>query len=319
MMRNLIAAAFLVMCGSVVVMAAQPIAKLQLPCESRYQALSPTGLQLAMHCKDNSLHVVSVPEGKQWSVTPTDRDVKAISMTYSPDGRWLAIGFSDGSVQLNASQNNGPSRYWKASSHRVDGLYFFPDAKLLLVAPVDTPGQVWELAETPVLRATLPVDFGGLSAYAASPDGKMLVVAGDDTVIRWYDTATWRKIREDRGFLLETFALSFTPDGKQLLVGGANARIIVVDAASGEPVRQMPPEAGSSVADIEMLGDHERAATFYFDDSGEKPPHGMMWDLSTAKSVPIETKSRPTCGGVVAGKLWLCDTDGTTLTISQYD
>jgi WD40 repeat protein len=317
MMRNF-AVMFLMLFGVALAAAYDNVAQLQLPCESRHQELSPTGTQLAVSCKDHSLRLVSIPDGKQSSLDLAS-GLQAESLAYSPDGRWLAIGFNDGSVQINPTQGNASVRSWKASSHRIADVYFLPDAKTLLVMPIDTPGQIWELADKPALRATLPVDFGGISAYAASPDGKTLVIAGDDTVIDWYDTATWKNTREDRSFLLETFALRFTPDGKQLLVGGANARVIVVDAASGKRVREMPSEDGSSAADIEMLGDRERAATLYFDNAGDKPPHGVIWDLSTAKSVPIKTTSTPTCGEVVGGKLWLCNTDGRTLTISQYN
>jgi hypothetical protein len=53
------------------------------------------------------------------------------------------------------------------------------DGTSLFVGPVDSPGQVWELTDTPTLRATLPVDFGGINVCAVSPDGKLLVAAGD--------------------------------------------------------------------------------------------------------------------------------------------
>ncbi len=35
-------------------------------------------------------------------------------------------------------------------------------------------------------------------------------------------------------------------------------------------------------------------------------------------SAPIKADVRPTCGGVIAGKLQLCTVDGKTLTLSQY-
>jgi len=317
-MRKLIVATLIVFCAALAA-ASDNVAQVQLPCESRDQVLSPTGRQLAFTCTDHSLHLLSVPDGRPSSPEVSTPETQVSSLAYSLDGLSLAIGFKDGSVQVNSTQGTATYKVWKASSRRIEGLCFLPDAKILLVVPLDTPGQVWELAATPKLLASLPTDFGGISAYAASPDGKTLVVAGGDTVIRWYDTTTWLKTREDRGFLLETFALSFTPDSKQLLVGGANGRVVVVDAASGKQIRQLPPDAGSSVADIQMLGDHERVATLDFDDAGEKPPHAIVWNLSSAKSTPVGTKSPPTCGGVVAGKLWLCNTDGKTLTISQYE
>jgi WD40 repeat protein len=316
-MRRLIGAAFALLCAWSAFGASKPIATVQLPCESRYQELSPSGTQVAVHCKDRSLHVVDVPEGKEQRVFAAEQ--RANSFVYSPDGSWFAVGFEDGTVEVDPSRGAAPSKRWKAGSRRIDTLYFLPDAKAIVVGPVDHPAQVWELPDTPKLRATLPFDFGGLIACVASPDGKLLVAAGDDTVIRWYDTATWHKSREYRGFLLETFALTFTPDGKHLLAGGADSRITVLDAATAKEVRQLPAEPGSYIVGIDVLGSTQRAATVYLDGAGEKPPHQLIWDLATVKSVTLKSDSPLTCGGVVGNKLWVGSADGKTLTLSQYD
>jgi WD40 repeat protein len=297
--------------------AAQPVAKVQLPCESHSQDLSPTGTQLAVTCKDNSVYLVEVSDGAGRKVLTSDHPPN--THVYSQDGRWLAAGFSDGTVEVISAHDSTASRQWKAGPHRIDTLYFFPDGKRLFVGPVDSPGTVWELSETPALLATLPADFGGISVCAVSPDGKLMVAAGDDTVLRWYATATWQKTREYRDFLLETFALTFTPDGKSVLAGGADSRISVFDAASGKQVSQLPPETGSSIFYIGLLGDQNRALAVYFDNAGGKPPQALVWDLITAKSVPVTGDAPPTCGAIVKGKLWTCSSDGKMLTISQHE
>lgn len=312
-------ATFLLMCVSPAILASQSRTKVPLPCESQYQVISPTGIQMAVQCKDQSLHVVDIPDGKEQTIFSAEQRANTFSPVYSQDGHWLAVGFEDGSVEVISSGNTTAPRHWKAGPHRVDVLYFFPDPKTLFVGPVDSPGQIWDLTGTPTLRATLPVDFGGMNVCAASPDGKLLVAAGDDTVIRWFDTATWQRVREYRGLLLETFALAFTADGKHVLAGGVDSRITVLDAASATQVRRLLPETGSFIFAIDILGDKQRAWAVYLDDAGEKPPHGLFWDLATAKSVPLNSESPLTCGTVVGGKLWLCATNGTALTISQYE
>jgi WD40 repeat protein len=317
-MRKGMVVAFLLMCASGMVTASQVIAKLQLPCESRYQMISPSGAQIVVACKDHSLHMIDLPQGTEQSIVPAERGQTAVA--YSPDGRWLAIGFEDGTVDVISSRDNSPAKYWKADSHRIDGLYFFPNGKNLFVGPADSSATVWDTTpQTPTLLATLHVALGGISACAVSPDGKLLAAAGDDTVIRWYDTATWQKTREYRDFLLETFALAFTPDGKQLLAGGADARVTVFDVATGKSVRQLPPEMGSSVGSLDTLGDKPQVVTGYFDDAGDKPPHALLWDLATDKSTAIKSDARSTCGDVVKGNLWVCTADGKTLTISQHE
>ena len=315
-MRKLLVTAFLVVWATIAAVAAQPVARLQLPCESPYQVLSPAGTQVAVQCKDHSLHLVAIRSGREDKVFPGEQP--ANTFVYSPDGRWLALGYADGRVEITPSGNAGAAKTFKTGSRRVDMLYFFPDGKMLFVAPVDSPGQVWALGESPVQVATWPVDFGGVTAAAVTPDGKLLVTAGDDTVVRWYDTASWQKTREFREFLLEPFALAFTEDGKQVLAGGADSRVTVFDASTAKQIAQLPPEAGWYISEIRML-DHDRALTVYFDNAGEKPPQALIWSLASAKSEAVKTVVPPTCGGPVAGKLWLCTVEGKTLNIWQQE
>ncbi len=316
-MRKVTAFGFLLLYASSVIASSRPVAKLNLACDSYYQVLSPNGTQLASRCKDGSLRVLSVPNGKELLIIPAAR--RANSVAYSPDSQWMAVGFHDGTVEVAPSNGSIPPRRWNASARRIDTLYFFPDSRMLVVGPADDAGQVWELAETPKLQATVRFEFGGMNACALSPDGKLLIVAGDDTVLRWYETATWEKTLENRDILLETFALAFTPDGKQVLAGGADSRITVLDAATAKSVRQLPPETGSYVVMLDILGNKQSAATVYLDNAGEKPPYGLVWDLETGHSVTFKSDSRTTCASVVAGKFWLCTADGKTLSISEYE
>lgn len=316
-MRLLIATAFVVLATFPAVGSSKPVTTVQMPCESQYQDLSPTGTQLVVHCNDRSTRVISVPEAKERRVFSADEH--ANSFVYSQDGSWLAVGFEDGSVEVLPGQGAAESKRWQASPRRIDMIYFFPKGDRIAIGPVDSPGQVWDLADTPKLLANLSFEFGGMIACAVSPDGKLLVAAGDDTVIRWYDTETWNKTREYRGFLLETFTLSFTPDGKKVLAAGADSRITMLDTATAKPMRQLPTEPGSYIVDVDLLGDAKQAATLYLDNAGKKPPHAAIWDLSNVKATAIKSDSPLTCGGVVGGKLWVCSADGKTLTMSQYN
>jgi WD40 repeat protein len=315
-MRNAAVAIVMALLTTTTFAAARPVAKVQLPCDSPYQVLSPDGAQLAVPCKDNSLRLIDLPNGQQRTVVPAGPGVNAF--VYSQDGKWLALGFLDGTVKVVSTRDGALSKGWQASQSRIDLLYFFPDAKALLVGPVDSSGQVWELAGTPTLRASLPADFGGVDAVKVSPDGRQLVFSAGDTVLRWYDTSTWQKTREYRDFLLDTFALQFSPDGKQVLAGGADSRVTVLAADSARRLRQLPAEAGSFIGSIDLLGDN-KLLTLYFDDAGEKPPHVLIWDLAAGTSAPFKPDATPTCGGVVGGKLQFCTTDGKTLTVSQQD
>src|SRR5215471_240636 len=297
MRRRLLCGGFLLLWAAAGMAASKPIAQVQLECKARDQVLSPDGSQLVVRCRDSHMYVLSLPDGK--TLRTISAEQRPYAVAYSPDGRWLAVGFHDGTVEVSAAKGTAAGKQWKAAPRRVDVLSFLHNDKTLLVGAADEAVRVWELGDSPKLLATLPFEFGGISACALSPHGKTLVIAGNDTVLRWYDTATWKKTHENREFLLETFALAFTADGKQVLAGGADARITVLDALAAKTLRQLPAEKGSYIVQLELFGAGPSAATVYLDDAGGKPPHGRVWDLATERSVALGSDKFPTCGAVV--------------------
>jgi len=81
----------------------------------------------------------------------------------------------------------------------------------------------------------------------------------------------------------------------------------------------LPPESGSSIFSIDLLRNPQRALAVYFDNAGGKPPRALIWDLATNESAPVKFDAMPTCGGVVKDKLWLCTSEGKTLTITKLE
>ncbi len=317
-MRKLIAVAVLGMCGMANARGVKPITRVPLPCESEYQRLSPRATQVAVQCKDHSLHLLNIPQGTEQRVFAADQGVNDYAFVFSPDGRWLAVGFDDGEVEVVQAAGSSPGKRWQADSRRIDTLRFLPDGNSIIVGRLNGPAQVWEISGTPTVLATLQSDFGGLTACDVSPDGKLLVTADGDTVIRWYDTATWQRVREFRGFKLETFGLAFTRDGKQVLAGGADPQITVLDSATAKAVRLLPPDAGV-IYEIDVLNDGRRAVAVYGDAEGVKPPHEVMFSLQAGTATALRTDPPLSCGRVIRDKFWVCSAQGKSLNVYPYE
>jgi WD40 repeat protein len=308
---------FAVSC-SLAVHAAQlkPVAAVHLPCESSFQMVSPSGDQVAVQCKDKTLRLVDIANGREQHVF-TARDGIA-SFNYSRDGRWFAIGTKDGSVEIVAASGSAAPKKWKADSRRIDTVQFLPGGEAIVVAGADRPGAIWDVHYAPKLLATLHSEFAGVTACAVSPDGKWLATADGDTVVRVYDTASWKLAHEYRGLTLETFAVPFTSDGKYLLAGGADNYISVLDVSSGTEVHRLGGQTGY-VVDILPLGDTRHAAVLYLDSDGLKPPHQAVWNLDTLRAEPLAAEHPLTGGGLVRGKLWVVSAVGSSLQAWEYE
>lgn len=98
--------------------AASDVANVLLPCDSRYQVLSPDGVQVAVRCKDHSLHVLSVPDGKELRVIPAEP--RADTVAYSPEGLSMAIGFHDGNIEVASSKGSTVVKRWHASARPIE-------------------------------------------------------------------------------------------------------------------------------------------------------------------------------------------------------
>jgi WD40 repeat protein len=292
------------------------VATVSLPCESAFQMISPKGDQVAVQCEDHTVRLVEVSSGTTERTFGAEAGITHYN--YSRDGRWFAVGLSDGTVEVAPTSGTAEARRWKSDTHRIHALEFLPDSSGIVVGPLDRPGQIWDLRGTPKQVATLHSDFAGLIACSFSPDGKLLVTADGDTMIRFYDTANWKMLHEYRGVTLETFGVAFTTEGKHVLIGGPDDHITVLDAATGGEAQKLAKDA-DVIYQILPFGNDGRVAIAYFDADGKKPPHQSIWNVNSAKSVPLRAERELTGGGVVGGKLWVSSANGKVLDIWVYE
>jgi WD40 repeat protein len=294
----------------------KPVATVPLPCESFSQVISPTGDQVALWCKDHTVRLMNLSSGT--TVRSFGPDPRVSEVKYSRDGHWFAVGFGEGTVEAVPTSGTAEGKRWKSDTRGIGALEFLPDSSEIVVAPLDRPGQIWDLRGAPKQLATLHSDFAGLLACSFSSDGKLLVTADGDTAIRFYDTSTWKMLHEYRGVTLETFAVAFTIDGKRVLIGGPDDRITVLDPATGAELQKLPKDP-DVIGQISPFGSDGQAAVSYFDVDGRRPEHHSIWNVNTAKSVPLTLDHSLTGSAIVKGKLWLSSTSGKVLDIWVYE
>lgn len=299
--------ALLVCAASALALAEMP-KKVLLPCDAAETSLSQTGKHVAVRCKDDSVHLVGIPDGKELVSFPaTDR---FHAFAFSPDDRLFAAGSLTGDVVVVPLSNALSRKRWHVAKQDVV-LVSFVSATNLVAAPEDLPGQVWDFSSEPAQKATLETDFGGLTGAAVSPDEQFLVTTGADTVVRFYTTAGWKMTAEYRNYTLEPFSAAFSSDGKYAIVGGADRQLTLFDPGTGREVRKLPVHA-DPVWEIHPT-DPDHLAVLYIDADGLKPPHLLLWDLKSGTSHPVAMDATVTGGGVVDGKVWLSKTNANSL------
>jgi WD40 repeat protein len=128
----------------------------------------------------------------------------------------------------------------------ADVLAFAPDDKQLLVAV--SKGAVLLDIATGKERGRLEGHAGELTAFAFSPDGKVIATADNRGLIRTWDADTLRARSKPVGHRSAVTGAERAPDGKLLLTWAPpDETVFVWDLASGTPLRGFSTFFGTSV------------------------------------------------------------------------
>jgi serine/threonine protein kinase len=123
--------------------------------------------------RTDTLNLARTYRGQSGEVTALD---------ISSDGRYVAAAMADGSIRVWPNWSSRAVRSLKAQAARATAIAFGPE-RLLAAASEDGKVKVWNLRAARIVR-TLAGGFGGLRAVSFTPDGRRVIGAGQDGVIR---------------------------------------------------------------------------------------------------------------------------------------
>lgn len=293
------------------------LAAFRMPCASKSQILASSGDKAALSCPDHRVLLVSLPSGATLREIPAEP--KIVATDWSNDGQWFAVLHPGGAVEIVPTSDKDSSVSSRQINLALDTrrINFLPDATGLEAIRADATTEIWDISGAPRKLATLQNEFGSLTGGAFSPDGKVLVTAAGDTVIRFYDTASWKLLHEYRALLLETFTVAFTLDGKHVLLGGAYDQVVELDINGAEQRRiQKDPDVP---APIQPFGSSGQALVAYFDPDGKTENYRAIWDPETGKSARLQFDAPITSTQVVHGQLWLASAKEDSLQVFEYN
>lgn len=165
----------------------------------------------------------------------------AMGIAFSPDGRTLASGGSDGAVRLWDTATG--SEVKTLGTHpgmfnSVESVAFRPDGQNVASGSEDSTIRLWDVASGSEIRI-LTGHSSGLFSVAFSPDGRTLASGSSDKTAKMWDIDSGSEIRTLSGHSSQVWGVAFSPDGQNLASGSADGTIKLWDTASGSEIRTL--------------------------------------------------------------------------------
>ncbi|WP_417378452.1 WD40 repeat domain-containing protein [Gimesia sp.] len=277
------------------------ISDLEFSPDSKMLAVAYGRFQALLQKPDPGLVIVwDVASGKRLATLNNYKDGVS-SISFSANGKLLATGSYDGTVQLWRVSDWSRQALIKVVSGPVTVLAFSPDSTSIAVGttvreedPMKPNLHLYQVATGGEMKS-LRCPANDVAGVQFSPDGKSLVCAGMSGVVQVWNVqaGSSRTILQTDDLML--FAMTLSHDGRQIAAGGSpfqykhkKWQIQIWDTDSGK-LKQKKTEAGGMLSSVRFSPD-DRWLIIASLESRVK-----LWNLSTGQFIDL---SQP--GGDVA-------------------
>ncbi len=202
------------------------------------------GKQIISWSSGSLLEAYDVATGKQVPPPQTAHTNPTSALVFSADGSIAALGGKDGSIRLWDTTKKAAvaGSDFPAHQEKIIDLLLTADKKTLITTDAKGNVSVWDLGTLIPVKAgvqpkpvkTWQAHQESIVAFAVSPDGKFIATAGQDNVVKVWETQTGKDVRQWDFHLAKVAThnfirnLAFTPDSKQLATANADTTAYVL-------------------------------------------------------------------------------------------
>ena len=263
-------------------------------------AWSPDGRSLASRQDTENYEIVRLWDAKSGEAEkvsegfgdPVPEGYTGGRIARSPDGRYVAYGYGDESVQVNESESPLKARAFKGHTCNVESVAWSADGRRLASGSSDKTVRVWDVESGTTLRI-FEGHTSSVSSVAWSSDGQYLASGSWDKTVRVWDVesgATLRILEGHKGMN----SLTWSPDGQRVAAREYTSykTVRVWDATSGEA-----KEVWEGVGDPAQVAEDQAKCGWVVLTKGAETVVFCRTNREALVSFPIPLQNLVTCSG----------------------
>ncbi len=228
---------------------------------------------------------------------------------FSPDSKSIAAA-SAGEGGIVWETATGKELLQLQPNRHIYALAYTPDGNLVAGA------GLFDVRTGAELRHFEGNQQGATMALAVSPDGKWVASGGHDFMLRLWETASGKEIRQFEGHTGSVLGVAFSPDGKLLASASLDKTVRLWDMATGKPAGVLTGHE-DRVKSVAFAPDGKKLASCsedgtvrMWDAISRRPIHVLQAKAGQVGSIAFSPDGKMLCSGHRDGTLHLWDVAG---------
>ena len=198
-----------------------------------------------------------------------------LSGTFSPDGKILATGDTDGEVCLWKIADAQPLLTLKGHTDWVCSVSFSSNGQTLASCSGDETVRLWDVKTAQCMKI-LREHRDWVYSVVFSPDGKVLASCSTDRTVKIWEVNTGQCLKTLQGHTDWVHSVAFSPDGQTLVSGSKDTTIKVWEISTGQCLKTLQGHV-NWVWSVAFSPDGKTLA------SGSEDKAVRIWDVSTGQ------------------------------------
>ncbi|HAJ63167.1 MAG TPA: hypothetical protein DCP31_31325, partial [Cyanobacteria bacterium UBA8543] len=202
-----------------------------------------------------------------------------LAVTFSPDGKLLATGDSNGMIHLWEASSGREILTCKGHNGVVTSVTFSPSGEILASGSYDQTARLWDIHTGECLQL-LQGHSETVFSVTFNPSGATLASGSYDKTVRFWDICTGECLQLLQGHTSLVKSVAFSPCGERLVSGSGDKTVRLWDVSTGKCLTHLRGHTGL-VRSVAFSPSGEMLA------SADNEKTVRLWDVGTGECLYI--------------------------------